>query len=117
MTNGDRGGGLASEILRSIALEYEWPDYKPQEKAVVPVSEETLKSYAGVYRFPNGPTATLMTTKGRLWLMILQRDPVELLPESETSFFTINGEIPPLHFTRKDDSVELTAGGSTAMRQ
>jgi CubicO group peptidase (beta-lactamase class C family) len=117
MTNGDRGGGLASEILRSIALEYEWPDYKPQEKAVVPVTEETLKSYAGVYRFPNGPAATLKAEKGSLWVTIPQRDPVELLPESETSFFSINGEIPPLHFTRKDDSVELTAGGSTAKRQ
>jgi CubicO group peptidase (beta-lactamase class C family) len=28
MTNGDRGGPLAVEILRGIAAEYGWPDYK-----------------------------------------------------------------------------------------
>ncbi|HEY2011864.1 MAG TPA: serine hydrolase domain-containing protein [Bryobacteraceae bacterium] len=31
MTNGDRGGALANEILRSIAAEYGWPDYKVTE--------------------------------------------------------------------------------------
>ena len=48
MTNGDRGGGLADEILRSIATEYGWPDYKPQEKMIAQVDEETLRSYVGV---------------------------------------------------------------------
>jgi CubicO group peptidase (beta-lactamase class C family) len=32
MTNGDRGGGLADEILRSIAAEYGWADYRVTEK-------------------------------------------------------------------------------------
>ena len=32
MTNGDRGGALANEILRSIAAEYGWPDYQVTEK-------------------------------------------------------------------------------------
>jgi len=32
MTNGDRGGALAGEILRSIAAEYGWPDYQVAEK-------------------------------------------------------------------------------------
>ena len=32
MTNGDRGGALAAEILRSIAAEYGWPDYQVAEK-------------------------------------------------------------------------------------
>jgi CubicO group peptidase (beta-lactamase class C family) len=31
MTNGDGGGRLIQEILLSIAHEYNWPDYKPQE--------------------------------------------------------------------------------------
>jgi hypothetical protein len=28
MTNGDQGGVLATEILRSISREYGWPDYR-----------------------------------------------------------------------------------------
>ena len=35
MTNGDRGGALATEILRSMAREYGWPAFKPVEKTVV----------------------------------------------------------------------------------
>jgi CubicO group peptidase (beta-lactamase class C family) len=31
MTNGDNGGELASEIQRSVAREYNWPDFQPAE--------------------------------------------------------------------------------------
>ena len=118
MTNGDRGGGLAAEILRSIAAEYGWPDYKVQEKTLATVGEETLRSYAGVYHFPNGPTLILTVEKGHLLLRLPQGDTVELSPESPTSFFSMNDGLPPLRFARKDDdSVELTAGGMTAKRK
>jgi hypothetical protein len=30
MTNGDRGGPLANEILGRIAVEYDWVDYRAQ---------------------------------------------------------------------------------------
>jgi len=118
MTNGDRGGALASEILRSIAAEYRWPDYQPQEKIVVPVGEDTLRSYAGVYQFPNGPKVTLAADKGKLWLTPPQGDPVELFAESATTFFSLVDGVPPFRFARKDDnSVELTAAGAIVKRQ
>jgi CubicO group peptidase (beta-lactamase class C family) len=31
MTNSDSGGQLASEVLRTIAYEYKWPDFAPRE--------------------------------------------------------------------------------------
>ena len=31
MTNSDSGGQLASEILRTIAYEYKWPNFAPHE--------------------------------------------------------------------------------------
>ncbi len=115
MTNGDRGGGLAAEILRSIAPEYGWPDYKVQEKKLATVGEEKLRSFAGAYHFPNGPTLFLTVEKGRLLLTLPQGDIVEVFPESLTSFFNMNGDFPPLRFARKDDNaVELTVGGMTA---
>ena len=118
MTNGDRGGALADEILRSIAAEYGWPDYKPREKTIAQVSEATLQSYAGVYRFPNGPAVTIKAEKGHLVVTAPPRDAAEVFPESETSFFAVNGELPPLKFARKDDNtVELTAGGASVKRQ
>ena len=118
MTNGDRGGALATEILRSIAAEYGWPDYKQQEKTVVTVDEETLRSYAGVYQIPNGPKLTVKIEKGRLWVTLPRGEDVVLLPESATSFFSVSDGVPALHFSRgKNNSVELTAGGATARRQ
>ena len=87
-------------------------------REIAQVDEETLRSYVGVYQFSNGPTVTIAAEKGRLMVKLPQGDLVEIFPESATSFFSIHRGIPPLRFTRKDDnSVELTAGGSTAKRQ
>jgi len=32
MTNGDNGGQIADEIMHSIAVEYNWPGYRPTQK-------------------------------------------------------------------------------------
>jgi CubicO group peptidase (beta-lactamase class C family) len=118
MTNGDRGGALASEILRSVAAEYGWPDYKPQEKTIAKVEEATLRSYAGAYRLPGGRTLTVTAGQDRLSVKLPQGDTVDEFPESASSFFGVNDGVPPLRFTRKDDnSLELTVGGATATRR
>lgn len=118
MTNGDRGSALTSEILRSIAAEYRWPDYQQQEKTVAVVGEDTLRSYAGAYQIPNGPKLIVKTEKGRLWVTLPRGEDVELFPESATSFFSSSDGVPPFRFRRADDnSVELTAGAATAKRQ
>lgn len=118
MTNGDRGDPLAQEVMRSIAIEYGWPDYLPEEKSIAPVSEAILGSYAGAYHLKDGPTVTITAENGRLHAAAPQLGAVELIPESETSFFTMNGELPPVRFTRTGDrSVEMKIGDSTATRQ
>jgi CubicO group peptidase (beta-lactamase class C family) len=118
MTNGDGGGALADEILRSIATEYNWPDYKAKERTVTTVDDATLRSYVGVYQFPNGPSVTISAEKGRLSIKLPQGDTVALFAESPTSFFSLGAGVPKLKFTLKEDgSVELTAGGGTAKRQ
>src|SRR5580704_8282101 len=50
MTNSDNGGQLATEILRTIAYEYKWPDFAPHEtpaRKEITVSSDTLAKYAG----------------------------------------------------------------------
>jgi CubicO group peptidase (beta-lactamase class C family) len=54
MTNGDNGGPLAGEILRSIAREYGWPDFQPAEHAVVKVGPKIFEAYAGGYKSSTG---------------------------------------------------------------
>jgi CubicO group peptidase (beta-lactamase class C family) len=49
MTNGDNGGQLASEILRSVAYEYGWPDFQPVQHTVGRMDPKLLDPYAGVY--------------------------------------------------------------------
>ena len=72
MTNGDRGGALADEIVGSIAIEYGWPDFKPHEKSDragrrrniallrrgVPFPERTDSNYHRRERPPPGQAPT-----------------------------------------------------------
>jgi CubicO group peptidase (beta-lactamase class C family) len=51
MTNGEMGGYLMSEILRSFSDIYQWNIYKPDIKTLWPLEEEDLLRFAGRYQF------------------------------------------------------------------
>ncbi len=117
MTNGDRGGALADEILRSIAAEYEWADYRTRERAVARVEPDILQAYAGRYALAPGIEVTVTYENGRLF-GAAQGQKVELFPESPNDFFSVEAGVPPIRFTRaSDNSVEMSSGGATAKRQ
>jgi CubicO group peptidase (beta-lactamase class C family) len=40
MTNSDNGGALDTELMGSIAREYGWPDYVPQQRTLVSISAD-----------------------------------------------------------------------------
>jgi hypothetical protein len=46
-SNGDRGSSLCSEILRSVAKEYEWEEILPKEHEVFRTEREDLEAYTG----------------------------------------------------------------------
>ena len=85
MTNGDMGGQLASEIFRSIAREYGWPDFKPTERVIAKVNSEIYKAYAGEYDI-NGKVI-VSTEGGKLFFQPPGGGKDELFPTSETEFF------------------------------
>jgi CubicO group peptidase (beta-lactamase class C family) len=117
MTNGDRGGTLAREILSSIAMEYGWPDFRPEEKQVVEVSPEVLRSYAGRYQLRRGPPIVVTVGDGRLHVMPRPGVSFELLPESEDSFFDPDRNMPDVRFLKKPDgAVEMSVSGTIATR-
>ncbi len=117
MTNSDRGASVASELLRAVASEYGWPDYRQQEKTLVAVSPATLASYAGKYNI-YGMQVTISVRDGALWGDAGAQGSGELLPESETQFFDPEGEIPPVRFEKAPDgSVEMVVQGARAKRQ
>ena len=117
MANGDGGDALMSEILRAIAREYGWPDYRPTEKTVIPIEPALAGQYTGRYDADGTPIA--VTGEGRQ--LFLQTPPLgstalKLYPSDERSFFILEGDID-VTFTRDGDgrvaSLEIHAMGST----
>lgn len=88
MTNSDNGGVLVEEILRTIADEYDWPVLRPVEKVAAEVDAALYNELAGRYEFPGLGIITLEVVDGRLWADVPGELREELLPESETEFFS-----------------------------
>jgi CubicO group peptidase (beta-lactamase class C family) len=86
MTNGDRGGFVAGEVMRAIAREYGWPSFKPVEKKVVPVDPKALALLEGRYVLRPGRFLDVKLEGGTLFVIDGQ-ERIELYPESETRFF------------------------------
>jgi CubicO group peptidase (beta-lactamase class C family) len=108
MTNGDQGSPLANEILRSIAREYGWPDYKPAERAVAKVNPEIFKSYAGEYEV-NGKV-TITTENGKLYIQPPGQQKSELFASSETEYFLVTDNVRIVFIKDAQGAVnELTA--------
>lgn len=99
MTNSDAGGALANEILRSIAREYGWPNFKPVERALAKVNPEIFKNYAGEYEV-NGKV-TISIENGKVYLQPPGGPKMELHPSSETEFFALTENIR-IVFTRDE---------------
>ena len=92
MTNSDRGGLLIDEIIRSVAREHDWTDYKPKEKAIATVDPKIYDVYIGQYELEISAdfVVTISTETGKLTMTLKQpsgQSSAELLPESENQFF------------------------------
>jgi len=88
MTNGDQGGRLASEVLRAVAAEYDWPARRPRVKTVATVDPSALAPLAGRYELRPGRVLTVALEGGTLFV-IDGKERVELFPESPTRFFEL----------------------------
>ncbi len=91
MTNGDKGGWLGMEVLRSIFREYGWPGFQPQERTVVAVDPASLAALAGRYELQPGRTLDVVLENGTLFI-VDGEEKVELYPESATRFFELAEE-------------------------
>ena len=91
MTNGNKGGQLISEILRSFSAAYNWDTYKPELKTIVSLGDEEINKLAGQYEW---------TYQGRDYILeikVLENHlkgiqawddfSFEIYPETATKFF------------------------------
>ena len=95
MTNGDIGRSLSTEVLSSLAMEYGWPGFKPQEKEVIGLPHDKLAEYAGTYKMQPSGTLNIMVEDGHVFADSLYvvpggRQRLEIFPESETLFFSVD---------------------------
>lgn len=90
MTNADRGDVLTAEVMRSIAAEYGWSDYRFTVKTLAKVDPKLYARYVGNYAL-DGVAISVVQEDDRLYAKapMLRPDPVELLPASETSYFNL----------------------------
>jgi CubicO group peptidase (beta-lactamase class C family) len=101
LTNSDNGGLLADEILRAVSAAYEWPDYKPEEKAVYRLDPSAYEPYEG--RYIVAPDYALDVTHEDYYLVIQPTGQArtKFYVESETVFFSVDPFIR-IQFRRDD---------------
>ncbi|MBW4686237.1 MAG: serine hydrolase [Komarekiella atlantica HA4396-MV6] len=96
---------LMQEVMRSLALEYDWPDVFPPEKTVTTLPQADL--YSGLYLTKSGLQFKVMNQHGSLFLQCGQQPPLQFFPTSESEFFAeaVNTSIS----FEKDDTGNITA--------
>ena len=94
MTNGNRGSELIRELLGAVAEEYGWPDFHSTEHELAVVAPSKLISYSGTYQLPNAlpgeDKLTVWVSNGRLNIQDGDPESEELLPESDSQFFSLS---------------------------
>jgi len=119
MTNSDSGDSLTGEYLGAVAKEYNWPDFQPIERTLAKIDPVALLNYAGVYEAAGLGKVTVTAKEGKLYLQVAPfgPEPIELLPESDTSFFSLSHGINLPFVFKKDEKgavsqLTIIAGGT-----
>ncbi|MEH2179716.1 serine hydrolase domain-containing protein [Nostoc sp.] len=96
---------LMSEVMRSLALEYDWPDVFEKEKPIITLSQ--AESYSGLYLTKSGLQFKVVSQNENLFIECDQQPPLQFFPTSELEFFAkaVNTSIS----FEKDDTGKITA--------
>ena len=87
MTNGDNGGGLMYEVLRTIAQVYQWPDFGPPTRVAATVKPAALDRLLGVYELEDKAMYVLRRDGERIVGHVLGSEPVIMLASAENELF------------------------------
>jgi CubicO group peptidase (beta-lactamase class C family) len=115
MMNANRTQPLSQELIRAVAREYNWPDFQPQERVLAKVDPAVYQKYAGLYELDNGQKITMTAEEGRLWAQGPGGAKFEMLPESETKYFSDIGIVLSFELGEGDvaAAVIIEQGGQT----
>jgi CubicO group peptidase (beta-lactamase class C family) len=115
MINGNCGGMLIKEIYRSVAAAYDWPDYIPVEKVLIPLQISHLRKLEGSYNVEGQWQFTIKAAEGILQFFFGEQiTSVPIYPESELSFFDpVDGtNITFLFDSENDQAARVTVTNS-----
>jgi hypothetical protein len=87
MTNGDNGGALQGEVIRTIAQIYGWPDSAPPERVPAKVEPALLERLVGAYLLNDGTTFVVRRDGDKLVGGFPLQPVNELYAASETEYF------------------------------
>jgi CubicO group peptidase (beta-lactamase class C family) len=108
LTNGWGGGGydLAIDLIRSIAREYNWPDFKPVRHRTVAVAPESLDRDVGVYL--TAPDAYIVVTRvgSQLFMHATGEAKMPLLSLGKNRF--LEAEAAPQTFMPRADELHVS---------
>jgi CubicO group peptidase (beta-lactamase class C family) len=102
MTSAGGGGTVSKQLLLSASHVYGWPDFKPVEHSVIPVTLEQQSKFVGSYVY-----IKVALINGFLTAEIPAGSPPQrLYPETDTHFFHLN--MPTELYFVEDDAGEVT---------
>ena len=114
MTNAYGGMQIVEEVIRSVATEYQWPDFQPSVRPLAKMSHADLQRYVGTYKAT--PTVEVVyTVEGdQLFAQATGQDKYPIYPEGHSKFFmkVVDAEIE--FHTQEDGGVDylvLRQGG------
>lgn len=109
MTNGERGSLLSKDILRSIAAEYNWKDFRAKERAAIAIDKATEAKLLGAYDVKGLGDFKIRKSGNQLIAEIRDGIQEPLYAKSPTEYFVTTSDIE-LHF----DNANLNGGRVTA---
>ena len=106
MTNAQGGSRLADALMRSIAVEYGWPDFKTVVRSEVKVAPSILAQYVGTYDLLPKFSLTFTMDGDAMYAQSNPNDKMRVYAESEMKVFpkAMNAEIEFV----KDDKGQVT---------
>ncbi len=91
-------GLLADELVRAIALEYQWPGFVLEEIPLIAIDAEILESYLGDYELGSGRIIEITSEGDTLYFRTSGQMAMELYPDSETEFYAKVANIEVMFF-------------------
>lgn len=92
MTNADNGSMLMDEVVRTVALDYQWKEFAPPERSITQLNPEQLDRLVGAYQAPDRRLLIVQREGDRL-VGGYRGDLLELIPQSDHELFAKQNDL------------------------